>query len=147
MRIHKPAVAQEIQPRTVGGYPGTPDKEQSDVGSRAELGFGFMQSFVRMQEQVYSNVIGQHVTAGSINIIPRLQDYAVVIDRSIGQAGANARATALLARAVATQANVLGYIDGIMIIGFAAIGVLLLMLLREWPGLPVRSDLRVPKHQ
>ena len=57
--------------------------------------------------------------------------------RSVGPAEANARATALLARSVAAQANVLAYIDGFMVIGFASIGVLLLMLLlRQPPGLP-----------
>jgi DHA2 family multidrug resistance protein len=104
----------------------------------SELGAGFIQTFVRVQEQLYSNLIGQHVTVGSIYTVQRLQDYAgAVIARSVGQTGANARATVLLADAVQTQANVLAYIDGFMFIGFAAIGVLLLMLfLREPPGLP-----------
>jgi DHA2 family multidrug resistance protein len=108
----------------------------------AELGAGFVQTFVRVQEQVYSNLIGQHVTTGSIYTVQRLQDYAgAVIARSVGQTGANARATALLADAVHTQANVLAYIDGFMVIGFAAIGVLLLMLfLREPPGLPMLAS-------
>jgi DHA2 family multidrug resistance protein len=104
----------------------------------SELGAGFIQTFVRVREQVYSNLIGQHVTVGSFNTIQRLQDYVgAVIGRSVGQTGANARATALLADAVQAQAYVLSYIDGFMVIGFAAIGVLLLMLfLREPPGLP-----------
>jgi MFS transporter, DHA2 family, multidrug resistance protein len=103
----------------------------------AQLGSAFIQTFVRVQEQVYSNLIGQHVTPGSFATVHRLQDYAgAVISRSIGQSGANERATALLARAVQTQANVLSYIDGFMVIGFAAIVVLLLMLLlRQPPGL------------
>ena len=53
--------------------------------------------------------------------------------RSIGQAEAYARATALLARCVQNQANVLAYIDGFMIIGFVALGALLLMLLLPTP--------------
>jgi DHA2 family multidrug resistance protein len=110
----------------------------------SELGAGFIQTFVRVQEQVYSNLIGQHVTVGSIYTVQRLQDYAgEVIARSVGQTGANARATVLLADAVRTQANVLAYIDGFMVIGFAAIGVLLMMLfLREPPGLPVPAAVR-----
>ncbi|HEX3996667.1 MAG TPA: hypothetical protein VHX39_36320, partial [Acetobacteraceae bacterium] len=110
----------------------------------SELGAGFIQTFVRVQEQVYSNLIGQHVTVGSIYTVQRLQDYAgAVIARSVGQTGANARATVLLADAVRTQANVLAYIDGFMVIGFAAIGVLLLMLvLREPPGLPFSAAVR-----
>jgi MFS transporter, DHA2 family, multidrug resistance protein len=103
----------------------------------AQLGSAFIQTFVRVQEQVYSNLVGQHVTPGSFATVQRLHDYVeAVISRSIGQSGANERATALLARAVQTQANVLSYIDGFMVIGFASIVVLLLMLLlRRPPGL------------
>jgi DHA2 family multidrug resistance protein len=105
----------------------------------AQLGAAFIQTFVRVQEQTYSNLIGQHVTVGGVATVHRLQGYAgAVISRSVGQPGANERAVGLLASAARTQANVLSYIDGFMIIGFAAIGVLLLMLLlREPPGRPV----------
>ncbi|HEV8026462.1 MAG TPA: hypothetical protein VGP50_03470, partial [Stellaceae bacterium] len=101
-----------------------------------ELGSAFVQTFVRVREQVYSNLIGLHVTTGSLATDHRLQDYAqAVLGRSIGQAEATARSTALLASAVRNQANVLAYIDGFMVIGFAAIGVLLLMLfLRAAPA-------------
>jgi MFS transporter, DHA2 family, multidrug resistance protein len=46
---------------------------------------------------------------------------------------ANARATALLADAVRNQAYVLAFIDGFMVLGFAVIGVLLLMLFLRVP--------------
>jgi DHA2 family multidrug resistance protein len=96
----------------------------------AELGTAFIQTFVRMREQMYSNLVGLHVTTGSFATQHRLQDYAhAMTARSVGQAEANARATALLARSVQVQANVLAYIDGFMVIGFAVIGVLLTMLL------------------
>ena len=52
---------------------------------------------------------------------------------SVGEAEASARATALLARAVQGQANVLAYIDGFMILGCAVIDALLLMLLLRTP--------------
>jgi MFS transporter, DHA2 family, multidrug resistance protein len=108
----------------------------------AELGTAFVQTFVRVSEQTYSNLIGLHVTTGSLLTDQRLQDYArAVTGRSVGQSEANARATALLARAVQDQANVLAYIDGFMIIGFAAIGALLLMLLlRAPPAQPKPSE-------
>jgi hypothetical protein len=51
----------------------------------------------------------------------------------VGQAEANARATALLARSVQDQAYVLAFIDGFMVLGFAVIGALLLMLLLRTP--------------
>jgi DHA2 family multidrug resistance protein len=61
--------------------------------------------------------------------------------RSVGPIEADARATALLAHSVQVQANVLAYIDGFMVIGFAVIGVLLLMLfLRDPASLPKLSE-------
>jgi MFS transporter, DHA2 family, multidrug resistance protein len=63
-----------------------------------------------------------------------LDEYArAVAGRSVGQPEAAARATALLARSVQNQANVLAYIDGFMVLGFAVIGALLLMLLLRDP--------------
>ena len=32
----------------------------------AELGSAFVQTFVRVREQVYSNLVGLHVTVGSV---------------------------------------------------------------------------------
>jgi DHA2 family multidrug resistance protein len=104
----------------------------------AELGAAFVQTFLRVREQVYSNLVGLHVTPGTPLTDQRLQDYAqAVAGRSVGPAAANARAVALLARSVQGQAYTLAYIDGFMVIGFAVMGVLLLMLLlRTPPGLP-----------
>jgi DHA2 family multidrug resistance protein len=100
----------------------------------AQLGAAFVQTFIRVREQVYSNLIGLHVTSGSLLTDQRMQDYAhAVTGRSVGQAEANARATALLARSVQGQAYVLAYIDGVMVLGFAVIGALLLMLLLRTP--------------
>jgi MFS transporter, DHA2 family, multidrug resistance protein len=100
----------------------------------AELGTAFVQTFIRMREQLYSNLVGLHVTTGSLLTDHRLQDYAhAVTGRSVGQAEANARATALLARSVQGQAYVLAFIDGFMILGFAVMGTLLLMLLLRTP--------------
>jgi MFS transporter, DHA2 family, multidrug resistance protein len=100
----------------------------------AQLGSAFVQTFVRVREQTYSNLIGLHVNAGSFLTDQRLEYYAKIVgDRSIGDPEASARATALLARAVQNQAYVLAYIDGFMVLGFAVIGALLLMLLLRDP--------------
>jgi len=100
----------------------------------AQLGSAFIQTFLRVREQVYSNLIGLHVTAGNPLTGERLQDYAhIVVGRSVGQDDANARATALLADAVQKQAYVLAFIDGFMVLGFAVIAVLLMMLLLRTP--------------
>jgi DHA2 family multidrug resistance protein len=109
----------------------------------AQLGSAFIQTFVRVREQVYSNLVGQHVTIGSLATSQRLQDYAqAVTSRSVGPAEANARATALLAQSVQLQSNVLAYIDGFMVVGFAVIGVLLMMLLLRNPPVMSRSPAR-----
>ena len=100
----------------------------------AQLGSAFVQTFVRVREQTYSNLIGLHVNAGSFLTDQRLEYYAKIVGgRSIGDPEASARATALLARAVQNQAYVLAYIDGFMVLGFAVIGALLLMLLLRDP--------------
>jgi MFS transporter, DHA2 family, multidrug resistance protein len=100
----------------------------------AELGAAFVQTFVRVREQVYSNLVGLHVTAGSLLTDQRPAGYAqAVAGRSVGQAGANARGTALLGRAVQAQAYVLAIIDTFMIIGLGMIVILLLMLLLRAP--------------
>ncbi len=100
----------------------------------AQIGAAFVQTIIRVREQVHSNLIGLHVTAGSPLTDDRLQAYArAVAGHSVGQAEADARATALLAHSVQVQANVLAYIDGFMIIGFAVIGMLLLMLFVRAP--------------
>ena len=105
-----------------------------------ELGTAFVQTFVRGREQIYSNLIGLHVTVGSGLTDQRLQDYAqIVAGRSAGSAEANARATALLARAVQDQANVLAFIDAFMFLGFTVIGALVLMLLLRDPPAPGRQ--------
>lgn len=102
-----------------------------------ELGLGFVQTFVRVREQVYSNVVGLHVTADSLLTNQRLQEQAQALaGLSVGQTEATARSTALLARSVQGQAYVLAFIDGFMIVGFAAIGALLLMLLLRTPPAP-----------
>ena len=100
----------------------------------AQLGTGFVQTFLRTREQTYSNLIGLHVHAGSLLTDQRLDEFGqAVASRSVGQPEAAARATALLARSVQNQAYVLAYIDGFTILGFAVIGALLLMLLLRDP--------------
>ena len=100
----------------------------------AELGSAFVQTFIRTREQLYSNLVGLHVTTGSLLTSDRLEDYAhAVAGRSVGQGQADARATALLAHAVQAQSYVLSYIDGFMVIGFGVVGALLVMLLLRTP--------------
>ncbi len=104
----------------------------------AELGSAFIQTFIRVREQIFSNLVGLHVIGGGSATIARLHAYAnAVTERSVGAPAATERATALLVAAVRKQSYVLAYIDGFMILGFSVImGLLLMLLLRAPPPRP-----------
>jgi DHA2 family multidrug resistance protein len=92
-----------------------------------EIGTAFMQTFVRMREQVHSNVIGQHVANGTALTMDRLSAYAGHLGPHAADPGlVNTQAYRLLATAVSSQANVLAYQDGFLA---AAIGTILCLLL------------------
>ena len=58
----------------------------------AQLGSAFVQTFVRVREQTYSNLIGLHVNAGSFLTDQRLEYYAKIVGgRSIGDPQASER--------------------------------------------------------
>jgi DHA2 family multidrug resistance protein len=90
-----------------------------------EVGTAFMQTFVRIREQVHSNLLGLHVD-------PALPATAERID--LYQATVGDAANGLLGLAVARQASVLAYIDGF---AAAAAGAFLCILLAGWltPGI------------
>src|SRR5262249_15190913 len=95
-----------------------------------ELGAAFVQTGGPVREQIYSNLVGLHGSTRSRLYVQRRPHSAhAVAARSVGQSEANARATALLGRAVQQQAYVLAFIDAFMIVGFAVVAALLLMLL------------------
>jgi MFS transporter, DHA2 family, multidrug resistance protein len=92
-----------------------------------EIGTAFMQTFVRVREQVHSNLIGLHVDSLATSTIDRMATYRGAVGaRTADIAEAGAKATKLLASAVAQQAAVLSYIDGFLV---AAVGALACLLL------------------
>lgn len=103
-----------------------------------EAGNAFMQTYVRVREQVDSNLLGLHVTSGASSVLERLAAYAdAIAARSPGTAGAASRATSLLVQAVRNQAYVLSYHDGFTAVSLAVIVMLLLTaLLRSAPSPP-----------
>ena len=103
-----------------------------------ELGTGFMQTYVRIREQLHSNLIGIHVESLAGTTLDRLAGYgAAVGSRTSDAATAAARATRLLANAVAQQASVLSYIDGFTAAAVGAfICLLLVALMRRPPPSP-----------
>jgi DHA2 family multidrug resistance protein len=92
-----------------------------------EIGTAFMQTFVRVREQVHSNLIGLHVDSLGAQTADRLAAYRNAVSaHSSDIAVATERATSLLGSAVARQAAVLSYIDGFLA---AAVGAFVCLML------------------
>jgi DHA2 family multidrug resistance protein len=101
-----------------------------------EIGTGFMQTFVRVREQLASNLIGLHVQTGSFEVSGRLKELAQELAaRTAGSELAQERAAALLGNAVRIQANVLSFIDAFSIVALVTAVMLgLTALLRPAPA-------------
>jgi DHA2 family multidrug resistance protein len=92
-----------------------------------EVGTAFMQTFVRVREQIHSNLVGLHVDGTSGLTIDRMAEYsAAVSSHTADLAVAAGQAAKLLGTTVAQQAAVLSYIDGFQA---AAAGAFLCLLL------------------
>jgi MFS transporter, DHA2 family, multidrug resistance protein len=99
-----------------------------------EIGTAFMQTFVRVREQVHSNLIGLHVDGLAGVTVDRLAAYRGAVgthSADVNEIGA--KAAKLLANAVAQQAAVLSYIDGFLAAAAGALGCLLLAALVRRP--------------
>jgi MFS transporter, DHA2 family, multidrug resistance protein len=102
-----------------------------------EIGTAFMQTFVRIREQIHSNLIGLHVDSLAGVTADRLALYRNVLgSHSADLATTTARATGLLATSVARQAAVLSYIDGFLA---AALGAYVCLLLVATLPAPIRQ--------
>ena len=111
-----------------------------------ELGTALIQTYVRVREQVYSNLTGLHFIVGS-----HRSDSAVATTsslfaaRPIGAGDPTLQGLAGIGDLIRREAYVLAYIDGFWIIAWVmAGGIVLLLLLRSPPANPLtppRSDL------
>jgi MFS transporter, DHA2 family, multidrug resistance protein len=107
-----------------------------------EIGTAFMQTFVRVREQVHSNLIGLHVDGLAGVTVDRLAAYRGAVGaRSADVSEIGAKAAKLLANAVAQQAAVLSYIDGFLA---AAVGALVCLLLAALVRRPPPGGLLSP---
>jgi len=86
----------------------------------AEIGISLMATWLRVREQIHSNLLGLHVETGGFDVTHRLAkmtDYFA----SHGAGTAPARAAATLAALVQRESNVLAYIDGFWLTVWIAI--------------------------
>jgi len=105
----------------------------------AELGNAFIQTFVRIREQVHSNIIEQHIAAGS-DIVERMiaSVSGAFTDRPVGSGDATAQALQTIGGIIRREAYVLSYIDAFWVIAWILAGaILLLLLLRPPPPNPM----------
>lgn len=99
-----------------------------------EVGSAFMQTYVRVHEQVASNLIGLHVQSGGALVGGRLAAYTDAVSaRSAGLADASARAASLLGQAIRGEANVLSYRDGFTIVSLTVVAMLAMTALLRPP--------------
>ena len=99
-----------------------------------ENGTAFMQTFVRVREQIHSNLVGLHVDRTAGLTTDRLAAYPGVVGAHTADlADASARAAMLLATTVAQQASVLSFIDGFMAAAGGAFVCMLLVALMHRP--------------
>jgi DHA2 family multidrug resistance protein len=103
-----------------------------------EIGTAFMQTFVRVREQIHSNLVGLHVDGLAGPTIDRLAAYRSAVGmRTADLEETAARAAKLLGATVAQQAAVLSYIDGFLAAAAGAfICLLLVALVRRPPPSP-----------
>ncbi len=103
----------------------------------AEIGVALMGTWLRVREQVHSNLLGQHVTGGGDQVEQILQKLSGYFSsHSAGVAAA--RSIDTLSNLVQREANVLAYIDGFWLTFFMAIvGLLLTAMITKAPPGPL----------
>jgi len=104
-----------------------------------EIAVAAMTTWLRVREQVHSNLIGLYVSAGNSDVaqaVGRLTGRFV--QHSADAEAALARATTVMASVVRREANVLSIIDGFQVAFWAAItGLVLISLMMAAPAGPL----------
>jgi DHA2 family multidrug resistance protein len=105
----------------------------------AEVGSAMIQTFVRVREQVHSNLIGLHVLSGAPGTEGAASQFAgAFANRQIGAGNPAAQGLGRLAGLVQREAYVLAYIDAFWLIAWVSLaGMLLILLLQRAPPNPL----------
>jgi len=105
----------------------------------AELGTAFIQTFVRVREQVYSNLIGQHLSSGTDVVERIVTALANIFGQHANNVGLEtSQGIATAGHFVQRESYVLAYIDGFWIVAWVlAAAPLLVLLLRRAPPNPM----------
>jgi DHA2 family multidrug resistance protein len=105
----------------------------------AEIGSAVIQTFVRVREQTYSNLIGLHVLSGSSAVEGVATQLAGPFgSRQTGLGDPTTQGFGVLASLLQREAYVLAYIDAFWLIAWVSLsGILLILLLRRSPPNPL----------
>jgi DHA2 family multidrug resistance protein len=104
-----------------------------------EVGSAVIQTFTRVREQVYSNLIGQHVSAASDAANGAVAAFTnLFADRPIGPGIPASQGFGKVGNLIQREAYVLAYVDGFWLVAWAlAMGILLVLLLPPPPPNPL----------
>jgi DHA2 family multidrug resistance protein len=103
-----------------------------------EIGSAFIQTFTRIEEQVYSNLTGLHLITGATLTEQRAAQLAQVFADRKASGDSTAEALAVLDELIRREAYVLAYIDAFWIVAWVlTAGLLLLLFLRQPPPNPL----------
>jgi DHA2 family multidrug resistance protein len=101
-----------------------------------EMGTALVATVVRVRAQTASNMIGQHIQIGDVDVMRRLQAYAAVAGRNNPGLGP-ARAAGVLSGTVRTAAQLQGVIDAFVVVGgLTALALLLIIVTSRAPHGP-----------
>jgi DHA2 family multidrug resistance protein len=111
-----------------------------------EVGTAVIQTFVRVREQTYSNLIGLHVLTGSSPVEQTAAQMAVPFgNRPTGLGDAAVQGMGTLGNLVRREAYVLAYIDSFWLIAWVSVlGILLVLILRRPPPNPLTPPRNIP---
>jgi MFS transporter, DHA2 family, multidrug resistance protein len=98
-----------------------------------EIGSAFIQTFTRIQEQVYSNLTGLHLVTGATLTEQRASQLSQIFGERVGSGNSAAQALAVLDSLVRREAYVLAYIDAFWIVSWILTASLLLLLFLQLP--------------
>jgi DHA2 family multidrug resistance protein len=112
----------------------------------AEIGTAVIQTFVRVREQVYSNLIGLHVISGAAGTEGAATQLAgPYASRAVGAGDPTAQGLGRLASLVQREAYVLAYIDAFWLIAWVSVvGILVVLFLRRPPPNPLTPPRVLP---
>jgi DHA2 family multidrug resistance protein len=110
-----------------------------------EVGSGFIQTFVRVREQIHSNLLGLHLSQGGDLVGRAVAQLSVLFgDRPTGLGDPTGQSLSMIGDLVRREAYVLAYIDGFWVVAWVlALSLALILLLPTPPPNPLTPP-RIP---